>query len=351
MKDKRANDKYKLCALLGLTLLCFLGAFFSFSSWKIADMNPVLVRPMTVLVAGADQEYDESTYSYKVKVKDSFLGRTDTIMIFQFDPALGRLTALSIPRDTRIYINGRRPEKINALNTIGGPLLLKKVLEDLLDIKIDRYVLVNTKSVEKAIDSIGGVEVDVPRDMKYSDKTDGINIDLKKGKQILNGNQTVGFLRFRKTATADIGRIERQQLFLRALRKKLSEPTVLARGPVVMSKVMDCIKTDLSMIELLRLGYFAKGVTDDKQEFETLAGEFNEPGQPIAQVVKKTTEEPAESEQASNPPAENPENGGEKETETENVEVIYVTPLFVSYWIPHPKEIREQVNRLFKLTS
>lgn len=320
-----------------------------------------LKEPVTVLVAGTDQEYSVAKDGYAYKTKNKFKGRTDTIVVFKFDPIEKRLSALNIPRDTKIYLSGQHSEKINAVNVIKGPEYLKEVLENLLDIKIDHYVLVNTKGIEEIIDEAGGVEVDVEKRMKYTDKTDGLFIDLQPGRQVLTGKQTIGFLRFRHDNLGDIGRIQRQQIFLRAAKKKLSDPYMVTKLPKLTNIALENIKTDLQLSQLLQFANFVRSVPSEDHVFATLPGDFSVPEMQTKVIYEEvqtpsnasdSSTEAASSGQSLNSSTTSASLGGDSvdsstaPTLKERV-ITYQAP-FVSYWIANESEIKKVVAKLFK---
>jgi LCP family protein required for cell wall assembly len=308
-----------------------------------------LKEPMFVLVAGTDQEYTRAKNGYMAKVKNSFHGRTDTIIVAKFDPTNKTLSAINIPRDTRIYVNGRRADKINSINAYGGIENLRKVLESLLEIKIDRYVLVNSAGVEGLIDQAGGVEVDIPKRMVYHDQTDGLNIDFWPGKKVLNGKESVAFLRFRHDSLGDIGRIQRQQAFMRAIKGKLTDPSLLARLPQISSTALESIKTDLNVSEMIQLANFVKNTSSESQIFATLPGDFSTPETETAVVYEEVPVGEATNPEPSTPA--NPQDPASSDG-TENTvlqkRVITCTAPFVSYWVPNEEEIKKLVDHLFK---
>jgi LCP family protein required for cell wall assembly len=103
---------------------------------------------------------------------------------------------MSIPRDTRTYVRGSLT-KLNEANRYGGPSLAAESVSDLLGgVAIDRYVRINVQGVEKLVDALGGVTVNVPKDMKYQDDSQHLYINLKAGEQTLTGDQALQFLRF-----------------------------------------------------------------------------------------------------------------------------------------------------------
>lgn len=298
---------------------------------------------MIVLVAGTDQEYKSDKYGYAVKIKNSFKGRTDTIILAKFDPVHKQIAAINIPRDTRIFINGHRPEKINAINVIGGPMLLKKVLEDMLEIQIDHYVFVDTKGVEKVIDQAGGIEVDVPKKMVYKDMTDGLNINLMPGRKNLNGKEVVGFLRFRQDSLGDIGRIQRQQIFLRAIKEKLASPSIIPQLPQLTSTSLESVLTDMNVSDIIKLANFVKSTPSEAHILTTLPGEFSMPETETKVVYEEVPV------QGSSSSSSGEAGGDEEPVETEmKPKVITVTAPFVSYWLPNESEITKVVQRMFK---
>lgn len=152
--------------------------------------------------------------------------RTDTILVASYDTENKEADIISIPRDTYYPRNANdRPEtkKINAVYAIEGIDGLKGMVEKLLGIPIDKYVVLNYEAVIACVDLLGGVEVNVPFHMEYSDPYDDppLIIDIPEGIQTLNGEQALKFLRYRKGyANQDLGRIEAQQQFIKSAAKK-----------------------------------------------------------------------------------------------------------------------------------
>jgi len=168
--------------------------------------------------------------------------RTDSIFFISFNLDKKNLNVISIPRDTYYWDKGYDhpgQRKINAKYArnirFGKEKAARatiKAVEDILDIPIDYYVLVSYEGVEDIVDTIGGVEVDVPFNMRYKDPTDKppLKIYISKGNQVLNGEQAVKFLRWRKNNNGigypegDLGRIEAQQNFIKSALKKSIGP-------------------------------------------------------------------------------------------------------------------------------
>jgi len=244
---------------------------------------PELSRPVNVLVLGTKvltSEIDEKPkedLGYHALV-NSFKGLSDTMVLVRFDPLSKKLRVLSIPRDTQASIRYEL-RKINEANYYGGPALAAESVSKLLGgVEIDRYVRVNIQGVEKFIDALGGVDMYVPKDMKYTDHSQHLYIDLKEGEQHLDGEKAVAFLRFRYDRYGDIGRVQRQQMFMRALVEQALKPQTLLRIPEVLSIVSAYIDTNLTVEELLALSGFASQTKRSNVQMLMLPGRFSGDG-------------------------------------------------------------------------
>ncbi|MGK7878754.1 MAG: LCP family protein [Crocosphaera sp.] len=244
---------------------------------------PELSRPVNVLVLGTKvltSEIDEKPsedLGYHALV-NSFKGLSDTMVLVRFDPLSNKLRVLSIPRDTQASIRYEL-RKINEANYYGGPALAAESVSKLLGgVKIDRYVRVNIQGVEKFIDALGGVDMYIPKDMKYTDHSQHLYIDLKEGEQHLDGEKAVAFLRFRYDRYGDIGRVQRQQMFMRALVEQALKPQTLLRIPEILSIIGAYIDTNLTVEELVALSGFASQTKRSNVQMLMLPGRFSGDG-------------------------------------------------------------------------
>lgn len=248
---------------------------------------PSLTRPVNILVVGtkvlttdlADPPSHLENLGYHALV-NSFDGLTDTMLLIRLDPETGKLAVLSVPRDTRTYIEGHGVTKINEANVYGGPALTALTLSELMGgVNVDRYVRINVQGVEKLIDALGGLTIDVPKDMKYQDDSQHLYINLKAGRQHLNGSKVLQLLRFRHDALGDIGRIQRQQLVMKAFSEQALNPLTLARLPQILAVIQSHVDTNFNLEELFAITGFGVSVNRAEVKFETLPGEFSTPGQ------------------------------------------------------------------------
>jgi LCP family protein required for cell wall assembly len=246
-----------------------------------------LTRPVNILVMGMSvlppdvqnppSETKELRYLPQI---NSFDGLSDVLLLIKFDPETKKIVMLSIPRDTRTEIEGFGVKKINSANVSGGPALTAKTVSNLLGgVGIDRYVRINVLGVGKLIDALGGVTVYVPKDMKYRDDSQHLYINLKAGKQHLQGDQALQLLRFRHDELGDIGRIQRQQMVIRALIEQTLNPGTLTRLPDILNTVKDNIDTNLTVEELVALVGFGARTNRSNMQMLMLPGRFSENGE------------------------------------------------------------------------
>ena len=215
----------------------------------------------TVLIMGVDKRKDD-------------VGRSDTLMIATIDPRLDQATLLSIPRDTRVKIRGRGYDKINAAYAYGGVTLTESTVENFLGVDIDYYVEIDTSSFVKIIDALGGVDIDVEKRMYYEDAWDddgGLVIDLYPGQQHMDGKTAVTYVRYRDTE-GDIGRVKRQQAFMKACLEKLMSAQIVPRIPKIAREVMEAVRTDMTLREMLELAGALKEAATNGVEADMVPG-------------------------------------------------------------------------------
>lgn len=195
---------------------------------------------------------------------DQESGNTDTIIVATVDFEKKAVYALSIPRDTRADIPGHRTFKVNAAYAWGGLQTAKQTVENLLGITIDRVVLVRLEGFKRIVDLLGGVEIDIEKDMHYVDRKQGLYIHLKKGYRLLDGEKAMQYVRFRHDPLGDLGRIQRQQKFLKALAAKMFQWQEIDKLPELTRQIMEQIETDMTTREVLHLARFGKELTSER---------------------------------------------------------------------------------------
>lgn len=265
------------CAFFGA-----LGAYLYVSISKPQVLPPQLriaslKEPTTVMLLGVDVVYSDSGRNLKAD-KDAFNGRSDTILVGRLDPIANTLRVVSIPRDTVVAIPGHGHQKVNAANALGGAELAKATISGFLDMPIDHYVILNVHGLVDLVNELGGVTVEVPKKMQYMDWTAKLKIDLEPGVHTLTGNQAMGFVRFRHDALGDIGRVQRQEIFLRAVLDKALNPTSWPHIPRLLEIAQKYISTDLSLPQMGEMANFVRGVPKSNQLLTMMPGGFSASG-------------------------------------------------------------------------
>jgi len=204
---------------------------------------------------------DEKTkYNFLIMGVDKSERLADVIMLVSLDTENNSLAVAQLPRDTYAEYTASAYRKLNgAISVLGGGRAVSDFLEDSLGIKIDHYVTVNLDGIAKAVDILGGVEVNIPYDMIYEDPYQGLEIELKAGKTLLDGEKSKQFIRYRaEYVRGDIARLDAQKLFLAALVEKLkSKGAVSLLRPV--STLISESESDLAISDCM---FFASSVAN-----------------------------------------------------------------------------------------
>lgn len=200
-------------------------------------------------------------------------GRTDGIMLVDYNSVNNQISVVSIPRDTKVNIPPDMWEvmvqnepsiayddpsfkKINSIPNYGkeqGIEFLKTYLEDLLDVKIDYYAHFNFEGFRYIVDSVGGIEFDVPQSMYYSDPTQDLYINLKPGVQLLDGDKAEQLLRFRSYPQGDLKRVEVQQAFMKKFFEKVvSLDSIISNPKAYFTTLTQYIDTNFTVTDALK---------------------------------------------------------------------------------------------------
>ncbi len=308
-KPRTRKEKIRLAVILGLVILLALlvTGFALYRSWAKAPDLPTIADPIPSASPdgtadapniGGDSAPSEDEGETNGRKKDfyTFLvvgrdtgggGNTDTILLAAYDMANQKLNVMSIPRDTMVNVSWDL-KKINSVyNMYGGGDkgidALYAEVSQLVGFVPDFEVVVEWKAVGELVDAIGGVWFDVPRNMYYDDPTQDLHIHIDKGYQLLDGEAAMGVIRWRKNndntgyVTGDIGRIETQQAFLKAVVAQCLKIENVTRIQKLAKVFTDNVQTDLTLGNLV---WFAEqaifgGLTLENVNFITLPGDYN----------------------------------------------------------------------------
>lgn len=262
-KKKRISNraKYMISVVLVIAAGLMVAAALMIDNIKPPEVEPAssdvrgsLIRDEKISSSGLDRR--EGVFTVLIAGTDAASRSTDTIMLAAFDTEQKKMNIMSIPRDTIVNVR-RATKKINAAYAMsdGDIYALYDEVESVTGIRPDKYVLVTVDAFVDLIDAIGGVEVDVPINMRYRDPAQDLTIDIDKGLQTLDGYDAMGFMRYRATyADGDLGRIKVQHTFVEAVIKKMLTPATFAKIPELSQIIIDNLETDLTLGNGIWLG-------------------------------------------------------------------------------------------------
>jgi len=227
--------------------------------------NTITVPPI------GDKEQPKGVFNFLILGHDKVAKNTDIIMIVRYNIDENTISIVQIPRDTYVNVSGKKSHKINALYgayynsakkagskdpTMEALSQLAGLLQTTFHIRINHAAIIDIDGFVNIIDIIGGVYMNVPADMKYTDKYQNLYIDLKKGEQWLDGEKAMQFVRYRSGyVNADIGRTNALKIFMSALLKQVKENMSISTVSKCATEILSNMK---STVELQDFMYFAK---------------------------------------------------------------------------------------------
>lgn len=297
-KRKKKFNPFKtffkiVCSMVSVFLVLAGGAAFAY--YKVTGDVPF--SNQEIIQSASDMNLLDAFLKRDIKMNVAVFGvdkdgtRTDVIFVAHYDSAQKSVNLVSLPRDTRVSIcdevrakldeAGRsynQVAKLNAVHSYSGKEMGAQnavlQIEDLLGIKIDHYVKIDLEGFRKVVDAVGGVDVDVPQDMYWDMRDTGDPlINLKKGMQHLDGEKAEQLVRFRRYADGDVGRIQVQQLFLKALAEKvLSTESIVKNLPDYIKIFYDYVETDITLTDALKYANYINKLDMSRISMETLPG-------------------------------------------------------------------------------
>lgn len=299
VKKKKFNPIKTFLKIVCSMVLTFIilagGACFGY--YKATGNVPFAGSGITTNVSHNNVNFLDALLKKNLKMNVAVFGvdkdgtRTDVVFVAHYDSTQESVSLVSLPRDTRVSLSPRVEDllnknkrtynsvtKLNAVHAYGGKdagcEAAVMQIEDLLGIKIDHYVKVNLEAFRAIVDAVGGVEVDVPQDMYWDMRDTGDPlINLKKGVQLLDGDKAEQLVRFRRYVDGDVGRIQVQQRFLKALAEKvLSTETIVKNLGEYISVVYKYVDTDISLTDAMKYANYIDQIDMNKISMETLPG-------------------------------------------------------------------------------
>ncbi|WP_250277768.1 LCP family protein [[Clostridium] colinum] len=305
---KNLDIKYKkkffyiFFSILGVFFIALLLIFLSYKFFNAEPAYDPLKQRSSALITDKEikqqsEQQSKSIFTPPVRTNvlitgvDKAENLTDVIMVASFISTTGEINLLSIPRDTYINFTGDKLKTLRSVNR-GAPShmkansvyaytkssgmdILKSSIEDMLGIKIDYYVKVDLKAFKNIVDSVGGIYFEVPKGgLKYSDPTQNLYINLKEGRQLLNGDDAEGLVRFRKGyARQDLQRVEVQQQFIKEfVAQVLNKETIMNNLGEIALNLIKYVETDFSISNFPKYMGCIQNINPDKMKSATLPG-------------------------------------------------------------------------------
>jgi len=254
-----------VCILLSAVL--FAGGLYVIAGSKVNSK----VKQRNLNRISQEGLHDESSIFHEAPVNLLILGldeygeRSDVILLMNYSPTPGKVNILSISRDTMVYVKSK-PVKINSLIAIGGERLVADRIEKMTGLMVDYYVTIDFAGFRKVIDTLDGVEFDVPFNMNYDDPDQNLHIHLEKGRQMLDGKRAEQLVRYRKGnrknegyEDGDIGRIKMQQQFIESLIQQKLKLKYLSKADDIYFILKEHLSTN---IEIGDVRYYLKYIKD-----------------------------------------------------------------------------------------
>lgn len=255
LEQRKMRRKKTAWVIIALVLLAALAGAISY--WWFGGSMPAkrpsikrgeeaehFINPpnkLNILIMGVDD-----------RPKEDDPGRSDTLLVMTIDTESRAISIISVPRDTRLRIKGLGWDKVNHAFMTGGVDRTRQTTENFLGIPMDYYAKVNLESFGRIVDAIGGVTIDVEKRMQYEDSWDHYVIDLQPGVQHLDGRTALQYVRYRDEE-GDIGRVARQQKFIKAVLAEVYTPAILLKAPSLIREVFASLDTDMPMGLMLGL--------------------------------------------------------------------------------------------------
>jgi len=285
-RRRRLRVKWKNVALMAS--LCFLlvagvaaynayRLLYSFQSPESREFGLPVPAPgqrVNFLILGLDLPIDPTTGAVIDADfrRSRYWSRSDTVIVLSVDPETHDVAILSIPRDTRVKIawEAKGYEKVAHAHAYGGPRMAVRTVENFLGIPIHYYLRTDPRGFAAMVDILGGVKLEVEKDMFYQDPYQGLYIDLKQGLQVLDGDKAMQYTRYRQDS--DHARVLRQQKFLQALQDELFQLGTILRLPKLAGELAQYVDTNLAPDQILSYAWLAARISRVELTMAALPG-------------------------------------------------------------------------------
>ena len=268
-KSKRSMKRILFSIIALMFIFIFAGVIYAYSFISGLKTNKLGngIAPssskdsINILILGMDVGDTDNQANKSIR-------RSDTIMVFNYNPNTKKVHLVSVPRDTMIEVDAyldtgeyQRYWKINSAYALGGEEEITTHVESLLDIDINYIVEVDYNAFRSVVDALGGVDMTIEQDMFYDDEEQDLHINFTAGETVhLDGKKAEEFFRWRKNndgsgfVNGDLDRIKNQQLLMNKLLKKVLSPSIVFKAPNILKVISDNVDTNIPANKLISLG-------------------------------------------------------------------------------------------------
>ncbi|MCF0147534.1 MAG: LCP family protein [Clostridium sp.] len=268
-KRKRRRKRILFSIITLMFIFIFAGVIYAYSFISGLKTNKLGngIAPssskdsINILILGMDVGDTDNQANKSIR-------RSDTIMVFNYNPNTKKVHLVSVPRDTMIEVDAyldtgeyQRYWKINSAYALGGEEEITTHVESLLDIDINYIVEVDYNAFRSVVDALGGVDMTIEQDMFYDDEEQDLHINFTAGETVhLDGKKAEEFFRWRQNndgsgfVNGDLDRIKNQQLLMNKLLKKVLSPSIVFKAPNILKVISDNVDTNIPANKLISLG-------------------------------------------------------------------------------------------------
>ena len=202
----------------------------------------------------------------------------DTIFVLSFSNETGRSRLIAIPRDTWIDMKSSGAGRLGNMYQLGGASMMVRQVSALLSIPIHQYIIIDMSTFADLIDVLGGLDIYVEEDMDYDDPESGLSIHLKQGYQHLDGDAAQKYLRFKGEKLGDVGRVQRQQKFIKAIYEKVLQLETIPKLPAIADIFRNRLTTSAEIFDSAHLANVLRHMSSDLPTTTMLPGTYEHDG-------------------------------------------------------------------------
>lgn len=290
-KRKSMNRRRRIKAfrlIFTLVILCLIGSAILFVGFTVYNAGTRVYNEFVDLYQGytdrrtarmgqADPKFDGYTNILILGVDDGERPNADTILLLSFSNESGKSRIISLPRDTWISTRSYSG-RLGTLYGWGGASTMVREVSKLLHISIHQYVVIDMATFAALIDVLGGLDIYVEENMDYDDEASGLSIHIGQGYQHLSGEDVQKYLRYRGEKLGDVGRVQRQQKFIKALYAKVLQLDTIPKLPAIADIFRNRMETSAEIFDSAHLANVLRKMSSDPPTTLMLPGSDNEEG-------------------------------------------------------------------------